>query len=206
MGVYHSGLEIHGTEYTFGDGGSFSHPPRAANGAVFREAVVLGETELTSSQVRDLAAQVSSEFDKHKYHLTDRNCNHYSKALSIKVLGKDVFPSWVNRMAWWGSKLGIAPPMDTPSGENEGSAPVQPQFNAFQGSGRSLSGKPIEEPKKENKGFFGGWFGGSAKTETKPTTTTTATVTTTTTVSAPIDERARRDQILKATQARMQQK
>jgi hypothetical protein len=223
LGVYHSGLEVHGTEYTFGDGGSFSHEPRGANGAVFRESIVLGETELTSSQVKSLAATVSDEFDKQKYHLTDRNCNHYSKgkkyqkfklngqALSIKVLGKDNFPSWVNRMASWGSKLGIAPPdMNTPSGPNSGdgtsTTTSAPQFSAFQGGGRTLSGRPIEEPKKESKGWFG-WFKGSSTNTPAPnasTTTTTTTVVTTTT--EVVDERAKREQILRATQARLQQK
>jgi len=40
LGTYHSGIEVHGTEYTFAGGaGVFSHLPQQAQGAVFRERV-----------------------------------------------------------------------------------------------------------------------------------------------------------------------
>ncbi|KAL0477783.1 DeSI-like protein [Acrasis kona] len=200
MGIYHSGLEVHGTEYTFGDGGAFSHDPRKAEGgAAFRESVILGETDLTSTQVKDIVYGLSKEFIK--YHLTDKNCNHYSKELSIRILKKDVFPNWVNRMAWWGSKLGIAPGMETPSGPGAPSAqePVN-NFSAFQGGGRTLSGNAVQKEEEKSGGGFFGWFRGSEAPKTVTTTTTT-----TTTVMVPTDDRARREQILKATQARLAQ-
>lgn len=43
LGIHHSGIEITGTEYTFASGsGIFSHSPREANGAIFRESIELG--------------------------------------------------------------------------------------------------------------------------------------------------------------------
>jgi hypothetical protein len=43
MGVHHSGVEILGTEYSFGSGGGvFEGPPKEAPGAKFRFQVEMG--------------------------------------------------------------------------------------------------------------------------------------------------------------------
>jgi hypothetical protein len=44
LGVFHSGVEIKGEEWTFGSGGGiFSSSPKNAGGAKFRESITMGE-------------------------------------------------------------------------------------------------------------------------------------------------------------------
>ena len=46
LGFYHSGLEIHGSEYSFGEAGIFQNTPKEAPPAIFRVSIPLGETRL----------------------------------------------------------------------------------------------------------------------------------------------------------------
>ena len=56
IGVYHSGLEVQGVEYTFASGaGIISHAPRQAEGAAFRESVCIGEVSASAREVEAVA-------------------------------------------------------------------------------------------------------------------------------------------------------
>ena len=67
-------------EYSFGghDGrhsGVFTVEPRAAYGVRFREAILLGESSLTSTQIQKILQELSSQFTGNSYHILSRNCN-----------------------------------------------------------------------------------------------------------------------------------
>ena len=48
-----SGIEVHGTEYTFGSGGGiFSHSPKGAPGVTLRASILLGEVAASGREVR----------------------------------------------------------------------------------------------------------------------------------------------------------
>ncbi|CAI7809512.1 unnamed protein product [Closterium sp. NIES-54] len=56
LGVFHSGLEVHGVEYAFGAhdqacSGVFELPPRCAPGFLFRTSIPVGTTTLSPLQV-----------------------------------------------------------------------------------------------------------------------------------------------------------
>ena len=76
LGVYHSGIAVHGVEYTFGSGGGvFSHAPRdVPGGARFRCSVVLGEVEATSREVERVVDSLRAEWPGGKYHVLRCNC------------------------------------------------------------------------------------------------------------------------------------
>ena len=127
LGVYHSGLEVYGREYAYGGhpfnfSGIFDIAPRAAGelGDQFRfkQAIHVGNTDFRACDVEKIIEELGKEFrgdryviglsnknqlmkmSHYRYHLMSRNCNHFSGALSMILVGKDI-PSWVNRLAYF---------------------------------------------------------------------------------------------------------
>lgn len=45
IGIYHSGVVVHGSEYTFGESGVFSHPPQQLEGIALRESIPVAGTK-----------------------------------------------------------------------------------------------------------------------------------------------------------------
>ncbi|CAN0149629.1 unnamed protein product, partial [Ectocarpus sp. 12 AP-2014] len=104
LGVFHSGLEVDGREYTFaGGGGIFDHDPRKAPGARFREAVHMGSFTGGSSSLSRAIDSLREEFGPDRYNVLTRNCNTFSSALCEELVGKPI-PGYVNRLAWMGEQ------------------------------------------------------------------------------------------------------
>ena len=61
---------------------------------VWRESVVIGETSMGAQEVQEVVQQLGSEYKGTAYHLLERNCNHFSNELCLKLTGKPA-PSWV---------------------------------------------------------------------------------------------------------------
>ncbi len=101
-GIYHSGLEIYGSEYYFAGGGGITtgvrvqRPKTQPNGSqwVYDQSVEIAKVGLTRSKVREIASKVRSEFPSNSYHVTGKNCNHFSDAFSKALTGGQgsVFP------------------------------------------------------------------------------------------------------------------
>ena len=77
FGIWHTGVEVNGIEYTFGKRGSSlsgisSLKPRTAPGVTFKETVEIGRTALTSREIRDLVAELGSTYAGNSYHVTGR--------------------------------------------------------------------------------------------------------------------------------------
>ena len=56
--------------------------------------MVIGETSLGAQEVQEVVQQLGSEYKGTAYHLLERNCNHFSNELCMKLTGKPA-PSWV---------------------------------------------------------------------------------------------------------------
>lgn len=104
VGVYHTGVEVHGVEYAFGGhdydlSGVFATNPREAPGqAIFRETIHVGETNLSPAEVQRLIQKMGQQYKGNRYHLLQRNCNHFTNDLCYQLVGKPA-PHWVNRLA-----------------------------------------------------------------------------------------------------------
>ncbi|KAK2146732.1 hypothetical protein LSH36_587g01063 [Paralvinella palmiformis] len=90
IGVYHSGVEVYGTEYAYG-----GHPFPFS-----------GVFEIAPRDAEDLGEQfkfnLGKEFRGDQYHLLNKNCNHFTSSLIQILCGKEL-PSWVNRLAYMSS-------------------------------------------------------------------------------------------------------
>lgn len=126
VGVFHTGVEVYGVEYAFGGheydvSGVFATNPREAPGAVlFREAVPMGETDLTPQQVQALVQRMGEAYKGNRYHLLQSNCNHFASDLCVQLVGRAP-PGWVNRLAGIAVALHCllppswVPPLQTPA-------------------------------------------------------------------------------------------
>jgi len=104
-GIFHSGIEVHGTEYAYGahdysSSGIFETVPRKTPGTVkFRDSYVVGTTKLNRQEVTQACRKLGETYRGDMYHLLLRNCNHFSNDMTQELTGKSRVPSWVNRLA-----------------------------------------------------------------------------------------------------------
>ena len=61
---------------------------------VFRETVYMGDTDLTQAEVLALVQKMGTDFKGNRYHLLQRNCNHFATELCNTLVGKPA-PYWV---------------------------------------------------------------------------------------------------------------
>ncbi|CAI0558803.1 unnamed protein product [Linum tenue] len=107
LGIFHSGVEVHGVEYAFGahdypTSGVFEVEPRQCPGFKFRRSIFVGTTSLDPMQVREFMEQHAAGYHGDTYHLIVKNCNHFCKDVCYKLTGRPI-PKWVNRLAQIGS-------------------------------------------------------------------------------------------------------
>ncbi|XP_038977346.1 deSI-like protein At4g17486 isoform X2 [Phoenix dactylifera] len=103
LGIYHTGVEVHGVEYAFGahdypTSGVFEVEPRQCPGFRFRKSIFMGTTCLDPMQVREFMELHSVNYNGNTYHLIVKNCNHFCKDICYKLTGNRI-PKWVNRLA-----------------------------------------------------------------------------------------------------------
>ncbi len=92
LGVHHSGVEVYGKEYAFGrcafGTGVFDCPPGQCPKHRFRERILLGRTDHSSSDVDAIVIQLaqSPSWAGTAYHLLRRNCNTFAEHLAGALL------------------------------------------------------------------------------------------------------------------------
>jgi hypothetical protein len=116
--------------------GIFSHEPKAAPGAVFRESINMGVYKGTSKDLETIIQSLKPHFQGDSYHLLNKNCNSFANEFCTRVVGKGI-PGYVNRMANIGSYFScLLPPQVTnggapvdQNGNNGGQASSSSSFN-----------------------------------------------------------------------------
>ncbi|EDX02129.1 deubiquitinase DESI2 [Drosophila yakuba] len=109
VGFFHSGVQLYGREYGFGGhefpiSGIFEIEPCNAQEELgehfrYRESILLGYTHFSCADVSRIVDQLGQQFPGNSYHLTSKNCNHFSNCLAHLVCGHKI-PGWVNRLAY----------------------------------------------------------------------------------------------------------
>ncbi|XP_048500880.1 deSI-like protein At4g17486 isoform X4 [Beta vulgaris subsp. vulgaris] len=107
LGIFHSGIEVHGMEYGYGaheyaTSGVFEVEPRSCPGFIFRKAIPLGTTDMTRAEFRTFMQHLATKYHGDTYHLIAKNCNHFTDEVCLQLTGKSI-PGWVNRLARLGS-------------------------------------------------------------------------------------------------------
>jgi len=105
----HSGVEICGEEFSYGDvpekpgaksGVWRCHPRSAARCGIsckFREAIVVGNAG-SLEEVKAVVEELRLTWHASSYDLLVKNCNHFSDELCLRLTGTHI-PKWVNRAA-----------------------------------------------------------------------------------------------------------
>uniref|UniRef100_A0A7S4HRD6 PPPDE domain-containing protein n=1 Tax=Vannella robusta TaxID=1487602 RepID=A0A7S4HRD6_9EUKA len=150
VGAYHTGVEIMGTEYSFGrleiEGatGVFECPPKSV--LPLRESILMGEIKTTPQHIADVIDSLKPEFLGTSYQVLTRNCNHFSDALCRQLLGQSI-PAYVNRLSWLGTFVQCLLPPEFQSNVPE-QIPVPP--NRFPGNPSKLSEVPDANVKSKS--------------------------------------------------------
>jgi hypothetical protein len=159
MGVFHSGVEINGTEWSFGacatGSGVFNTTPRVPLGtSTFRESIEIGTTTLSRGEINDVIGELSAAYQGSAYNLTSKNCNTFSNALCMRLCNRPI-PGWVNRIADLGAIVNSIVPLSSlglgqPTKEDAASASSASASSSsattttpFGGVGHSLTDSPV---------------------------------------------------------------
>mmetsp|Transcript_73678 Transcript_73678/g.204914 ORF Transcript_73678/g.204914 Transcript_73678/m.204914 type:complete len:272 (-) Transcript_73678:142-957(-) len=104
-GLYHAGVEVYSTEWSFGcASGIFWCEPKGNRGHSYREAVPMGNTTLSEKEFEVLLDELASEWVAEEYDLLRRNCADFCSEL-CKRLGVGPVPVWVRSLAGAGAAL-----------------------------------------------------------------------------------------------------
>mmetsp|Transcript_11202 Transcript_11202/g.21093 ORF Transcript_11202/g.21093 Transcript_11202/m.21093 type:complete len:231 (+) Transcript_11202:80-772(+) len=97
-GAFHAGVEVHGTEFTFGMEGVHRHEPRKSDRHVFGESVFMGETDMSAREVAQLVGDLSLQWTGDRYDVLDNNCCDFCDTLSRSLVGASL-PYWVSNFS-----------------------------------------------------------------------------------------------------------
>ncbi|KAL3655296.1 hypothetical protein CASFOL_001082 [Castilleja foliolosa] len=103
LGIYHSGVQIHGVEYAFGahehsTTGIFEVEPKRCPGFTFRKSILIGRSDLGLDEVRAFMDKLAEVYTGNSYNLITKNCNHFCNDVCLRLTEKSI-PRWVNRLA-----------------------------------------------------------------------------------------------------------
>ncbi|XP_072984052.1 deSI-like protein At4g17486 [Typha latifolia] len=103
LGIFHSGIEVHGLEYGFGahdysSSGVFEVEPKKCPGYIYRCSISLGRIDMHPNEFREFMENIAADYHGDTYHLISKNCNHFTDDVSMKLTERGI-PGWVNRLA-----------------------------------------------------------------------------------------------------------
>ncbi|KAK9153234.1 hypothetical protein Sjap_000714 [Stephania japonica] len=108
LGLYHSGIQVHGVEYEFGghdspSTGIFRGKPRECPGLTLRKSILIGRTDLGPHEVHKFMEELSKSYTGTSYNLITKSATT-SQRREPRLTGKRI-PRWINRLAKIGEQL-----------------------------------------------------------------------------------------------------
>jgi hypothetical protein len=97
-GAFHAGVEVFGSEWSYGTLGVRCDPPRTITGHVYRCSLLLGETDLSEEEVAEQLCEIVQEWSAHEYEFLGHNCCTFAREL-VERLQVGPLPPWVDRFA-----------------------------------------------------------------------------------------------------------
>jgi len=97
-GAFHVGVEIYGTEISFGCNGISFHMPRGDKSHIFRESIAMGNTNMSREAIERLVNQLAKSWIGDSYHLLARNCCSFARELCAHLV-RTPMPGWIDRFA-----------------------------------------------------------------------------------------------------------
>ena len=100
--IYHSGLQVYSSEYSYGGGeypartGIMRGKPRTAEGCTFHESIPLGRIAMDPLEVMAEVRGMATDWTQGAYDPFEHNCNCFSAALALRLLGESRVPPYVN--------------------------------------------------------------------------------------------------------------
>ncbi|CAH1419022.1 unnamed protein product [Lactuca virosa] len=166
LGVYHSGVQVHGVEYAFGSHeqpttGIFEGEPKQCEGFTFRKQILIGWTEMSLRDVRGFMEMLSQDYTGISYNLITRNCNHFCNDACLQLTGNPI-PNWINRLARIGFLCNCIVPASINStkvgiedhkvcNEAEIKTKLRSRSNRFTSSSSSPSSSSVDRPRSHGR-------------------------------------------------------
>ena len=91
LGIFHTGIEMYGTEYSYGlNGGIYGSPPKSVMNLPLRETIYLGNTNKSYSEIYNIILDLKNDFKEENYNVLNKNCNHFCETLSDRIVGTKI--------------------------------------------------------------------------------------------------------------------
>ncbi len=92
-----------GREYAFGSNGVWEQRPKEVpkfenTQTTYRTTVDMGVFTMSSKELKNIINQTKKEFPGETYDILTKNCNHFSDAICLKLVKKNI-PKDINRLA-----------------------------------------------------------------------------------------------------------
>lgn len=133
MGIYHSGIEIEGTEFAYGGNttirgtGVYENYPKEHSAFEYKQTLFMGELKASEffknrpqqhqtinfkRDILPILETLSDKYRAYRYDMLTNNCNHFTDEF-VRILtdNRSSLPGWVNRAAWLGSWLHCVVPI-----------------------------------------------------------------------------------------------
>lgn len=108
-GAYHVGVEVYGWEWSFGTSnhgsGVFYCVPANCERKCYREAVRIGKTTLSATEVDNIIRRMEQEWLGVHYDLMRRNCVHFCESLCRRIVKTPNLPKWISTLPVTGAKV-----------------------------------------------------------------------------------------------------